>query len=69
MGMEGRRGPAAFTGRGRRALSDQVESAQTGHGLGDESARHASLTSYGYTLDARSFVHGPENCNGPRGAA
>ena len=29
----------------------------------------AVFTSYGYTLDARSFVDGPENCNGPRGAA
>ena len=66
--MEGRRGPAVSTGRGRRALGDQVESAETGHGLGDETARHAGLTSYGYTLDARSFVDGPENCNGPRGA-
>jgi hypothetical protein len=67
MGMEGRRGPAASTGRRCRALSDQVEGGETDHGLGDETARHAGLTSYGYTLDARSSVDGPENCNGPRG--
>ena len=67
MGMQGRRGPAAPTGRGCRALGDQVEGAETGHGFGDETARHTRLTSYGYTLDARSFVDGPENRNGPRG--
>jgi hypothetical protein len=67
MGMQGRGGPAAPTGRRSRALSDQVEGAETGHGLGDETARHAYLTSYGCTLDARSFVDGPENCNGPGG--
>jgi hypothetical protein len=67
MGMEGRGGPAASTGKRCRALSDQVEGTETGHGLGDEAARHASLTSYGYALDTRSFVDGPENRNGSGG--
>jgi hypothetical protein len=67
MGMQGRGGPAALTGRRSRALSDQVEGAETGHGLGDETARHAYLTSYGCTLDTRSFVDGPENRNGSGG--
>ena len=67
MGMEGRRRPAAPTGGRCRALADQVEGAEAGHGLGDETACHTRLTSYGYTLDARSFVDGPENCNGPGG--
>jgi hypothetical protein len=67
MGMQGRRRPAASTGRGRRALGDQVEGGETAHGFGDEAARHASPTSYGYTLDTRSFVDGPENRNGARG--
>jgi hypothetical protein len=68
MGVDGRRGPAAPTGWGCRALGDQVEGAEPGHGLGDEAARHAGLTSYNWTLDTRSFVDGPENCNESRGA-
>jgi len=67
MGVDGRRGPAAPTGRGCRALGDQVE-ARSRPRSRDEAARHAGLTSYSYTLDTRSFVDGPENCNKPRGA-
>jgi len=48
-----------------RALADQVEGAEAGHGLGDETACHTRLTSYGYTLDARSFVDGRRTATAP----
>ena len=67
MGVQGRRGPAAPTGRGCRSFGDKVEGNETGHRFGDETARHGRLTSYGNALDTRSLVDGPDDRNSPRG--